>query len=62
MYKRLTIAYGILCRDANTPLTTTWVAEGDKQKGTGANRELQDLFEQLHIAYDDFCKIMFSDM
>jgi hypothetical protein len=60
MYRRLTVAYGILCRDANTPLTTPWVAEGDKQKGTGENRDLHNMFEQLHQAYREFCKCLAS--
>jgi hypothetical protein len=60
MYKRLTVAYGILCRDANTPLTTPWVAEGDRQKGTTENRGLQELFIRLHQAYREFCKLLTS--
>ncbi|CAG8972702.1 hypothetical protein HYALB_00010934 [Hymenoscyphus albidus] len=62
MYRRLTIAYGILCRDANTPLTTTWVGETNKSPGGRSNAALEDdralerMFVRLRETYCDFCE------
>ncbi|KAG9233710.1 hypothetical protein BJ875DRAFT_378057 [Amylocarpus encephaloides] len=57
MYRRLTVAYGILCRDANTPITTSWVAESDSVKWTKEDNILQTQFSRLQDAYKDFCKL-----
>ncbi|KAF4636466.1 hypothetical protein G7Y89_g1611 [Cudoniella acicularis] len=50
MYKRLSIAYGALCRDSNSPITTKWVAEEGPE-----NHELKLQFQRLRSPYLDLC-------
>jgi hypothetical protein len=55
MYRRLTVAYGTLCREHDSPLTMTWEDEG---MGIHMNEkeELKAMFSQLRCAFRQFCK------
>jgi hypothetical protein len=54
MYRRLTVAYGTLCREHDSPLTMTWIDE-EKDEHVGENEELKTLFSQLRCAFRQFC-------
>ena len=54
MYKRLTIAYGTLCRES-TPLITTWEKENEKYP-TIEDVAMTKLFSTLQPAFEIFCK------
>lgn len=55
MYRRLTVAYGTLCREHDSPLTMTWEDEEMDEQMSG-NEELKALFGQLRCAFRQFCK------
>lgn len=59
MYKRLTIAYGTLCRDS-TPLILTWEQEDEKYP-TIEDEAMTKLFSKLQPAFEVFCKYLFSE-
>jgi hypothetical protein len=53
MYRRLTVAYGTLCREHDSPLTMTWE---DEVMGAHMNEnELKTIFSQLRCAFRQFC-------
>jgi hypothetical protein len=54
MYRRLTVAYGTLCREHDSPLTMTWEGE-EKNENMSGNEELKMLFSQLRCAFRQFC-------
>ena len=55
MYRRLTVAYGTLCREHDSPLTMTWEDEG-MDIHMNENEELKAIFSQLRCAFRQFCK------
>ncbi len=55
MYRRLTVAFGTLCREHDSPLTMTWEEEG-VGKHMNESKELKTIFSQLRYAFRQFCK------
>jgi hypothetical protein len=55
MYRRLTVAYGTLCREHDSPLTMNWVDEENNEYMEG-NEDLKMLFSQLRNAFRRFCR------
>ena len=55
MYRRLTVAYGTLCREHDSPLTMNWEDEG-MGIHMNENEELKTIFSQLRCAFRQFCK------
>lgn len=59
MYRRLTVAYGTLCREYDTPLTMEW----NDEKVIGYDEDdqtLKLLYLQLQPAFREFCKLFSS--
>ena len=56
MYKRLTIAYGTLCRESDTPVTMEYESEQGVEANSEDDRRLRALFQQLQPAYQKFCE------
>lgn len=54
MYKRLTIAYGTLCRES-TPLIMSWEQENERDP-TVEDLVMTNLFSMLQPAFEEFCK------
>lgn len=54
MYRRLTVAYGTLCREHDSPLTMNWEDE-ENNEDTRGSEELKLLFSQLRQAFRRFC-------
>jgi hypothetical protein len=54
MYRRLTVAFGTLCREQDSPLTMTWEDE-ESQENLANSEELRTLFSQLRCAFRQFC-------
>jgi hypothetical protein len=59
MYRRLTVAYGTLCREHDSPLTMDWEDEETDGQMTGS-ADLELLFSQLRWAFRHFCKSLNS--
>jgi hypothetical protein len=57
MYRRLTVAYGTLCREHDCPLTMNWEDEADSEHMNGCE-ELKILFSQLRFAFRRFCMLL----
>lgn len=55
MYRRLTVAYGTLCREHDSPLTMNWEDEG-MGIHMNENEELKTIFSQLRCAFRQFCR------
>ncbi|KAN0103208.1 hypothetical protein V8E51_011521 [Hyaloscypha variabilis] len=55
MYRRLTVAFGTLCREQDSPLTMTWVDE-ESRENLANSEELRTLFSQLRCAFRQFCR------
>jgi len=56
MYKRLTISYGTLCRENNTPVTMEYESEPGVEANSEHDIRLRTLFQELQPAYDEFCE------
>lgn len=54
MYRRLTVTYGTLCREYDTPLTMEWEDEKDI-KSANEQQKLRDFYLQLQPAFQNFC-------
>ncbi|KAE9374660.1 hypothetical protein N431DRAFT_372459 [Stipitochalara longipes BDJ] len=54
MYRRLTVAFGTLCREQDCPLTMTW--EDEENQDVNGSEELKTLFSQLRCAFRQFCR------
>ena len=60
MYKRLTIAYGTLCRESDTPVTMEYASEPGIEESSKDDRKLRTLFKELQPAYQGFCEYLQS--
>lgn len=54
MYRRLTVTYGTLCREYDTPLTMDWEDENDVNSAE-EQEMLRALYLQLQPAFQTFC-------
>ncbi|KUJ20146.1 uncharacterized protein LY89DRAFT_731375 [Mollisia scopiformis] len=53
MYRRLTVTYGALCREYDTPLTMQW--EDEDYLGSNGPDGLKDVYLKLQPAFREFC-------
>jgi hypothetical protein len=52
MYRRLSVAFGTLCREHDSPLTMAWE---DEENDEQMSEELKMGFSQLRCAFRQFC-------